>query len=154
VDSGDVLALYFQNISHQGGNQRLASSWQIYNALARESPDVIRILAENWPWENLNMYVATFSSDSNVDKKPLLTIKSLTGTQRNIPSPTSQSFTQSTAKFKLASLEHSLSGQSTSHAPHPPHNFPLARQQLWRHFYLLQNGIPSNSTSIRAIWCF
>jgi len=48
-DSGDVIALYMIEECAKGGESLLASSWRVYNELARERPDLIRTLAGDWP---------------------------------------------------------------------------------------------------------
>ncbi|EFX00167.1 taurine catabolism dioxygenase family protein [Grosmannia clavigera kw1407] len=46
----DVLALQVRQVAARGGATMVASSWKIYNIVASERPDVIRVLAEpNWP---------------------------------------------------------------------------------------------------------
>lgn len=54
MGGGDVIALYVQDTSRDGGDTNLASFWNIYNKLA---PDVLALLATNWPWEDPEGYV-------------------------------------------------------------------------------------------------
>lgn len=50
TDAGDVIALFALSEAAEGGDSYLASSWTVYNELARTRPDLIRTLAE--PWAN------------------------------------------------------------------------------------------------------
>ncbi|KAH8804578.1 hypothetical protein F5884DRAFT_418504 [Xylogone sp. PMI_703] len=53
--AGDILAMYIKGLQDgSGGDQFLASSWLIYNTLAREDPHVIQILANDFPWEEID----------------------------------------------------------------------------------------------------
>lgn len=51
VDSGDIFCLFVPNISAFGGSQYIVSFWHIYNVLAKESPQVLNLLAEDWRFE-------------------------------------------------------------------------------------------------------
>jgi hypothetical protein len=45
----DVLALYCMSVSEAGGRSKIASSWTIYNEIARIRPDILATLAAgNW----------------------------------------------------------------------------------------------------------
>ncbi|KIW19444.1 hypothetical protein PV08_00016 [Exophiala spinifera] len=52
TDSGDIVALFALSTAAEGGVSRLASTWRVYNELAKTRPDLIRTLAEPWPAEN------------------------------------------------------------------------------------------------------
>ncbi|RDH18173.1 tfdA family oxidoreductase [Aspergillus niger ATCC 13496] len=51
TDGGDIISLICLNPSVQGGESYIASSWLIYNILARERPDLIHTLSEDWPFD-------------------------------------------------------------------------------------------------------
>ena len=51
TDTGDIVSLYCLNTAAQGGESKLASSWQVYNELAKTRPDLIKILAEDWVFD-------------------------------------------------------------------------------------------------------
>jgi hypothetical protein len=51
TDIGDVVALFSLSESATGGESFLSSSWRVYNELAATRPDLIRTLAEPWPFE-------------------------------------------------------------------------------------------------------
>ena len=48
TDSADVIGLYVLSEAVRGGDSTIASSWRVYNELAKERPDLIRILADDW----------------------------------------------------------------------------------------------------------
>lgn len=48
TDSGDIVVLLCLNPALRGGESMIASSWRVYNVLARERPDLIHTLAEDW----------------------------------------------------------------------------------------------------------
>jgi hypothetical protein len=48
TDSGDIVSLFALNNAAQGGESKLASSWTVYNELARTRPDLIKTLSEDW----------------------------------------------------------------------------------------------------------
>lgn len=52
-DAGsDVVALMAVSLTGKGGASTVASSWQVYNHLAKTRPDILRILAEKkFRWE-------------------------------------------------------------------------------------------------------
>lgn len=49
TDAGDIISLLCLQTAAQGGESYLASSWLVYNILARERPDLLRTLAGEWP---------------------------------------------------------------------------------------------------------
>lgn len=49
TDAGDIISLLCLQTAAEGGESYLASSWLVYNILARERPDLVRTLAEEWP---------------------------------------------------------------------------------------------------------
>lgn len=51
TDSGDVVSLFALGEAARGGASKLASTWRVYNELARTRPDLVRTLAEDWPVE-------------------------------------------------------------------------------------------------------
>ena len=48
TDAGDIVLLFCLNTAAKGGESELASSWRLYNELARSRPDIIKILSEDW----------------------------------------------------------------------------------------------------------
>ncbi|KAL8344034.1 hypothetical protein RB601_004517 [Gaeumannomyces tritici] len=52
TDSGDVVSLFALGEAASGGASKLASTWHVYNELARTRPDLVRTLTEDWPVEN------------------------------------------------------------------------------------------------------
>ena len=50
TDAGDVIALFALGEAEEGGESYLASSWTVYNELAKTRPDLIHTLSE--PWAN------------------------------------------------------------------------------------------------------
>jgi hypothetical protein len=53
-DIGDIVSLYALDEPVTGGESLLASTWRLYNEIAKTRPDLIRVLADNWP---MPMYV-------------------------------------------------------------------------------------------------
>jgi hypothetical protein len=49
TDVGDIVSLFVLSETLIGGENLLASAWTVYNALAETRPDLIRVLAEDWP---------------------------------------------------------------------------------------------------------
>jgi len=49
TDNGDIVSLLALGVAENGGSSKLASSWQVYNALAETRPDLIRTMSEDWP---------------------------------------------------------------------------------------------------------
>ncbi|OAA65585.1 TfdA family oxidoreductase [Niveomyces insectorum RCEF 264] len=47
-DTGDIVSLYCLSPAASGGESKLASSWRVYNELAKTRPDLIKVLAEDW----------------------------------------------------------------------------------------------------------
>lgn len=51
TDAGDIISLYAIGVAEKGGKSRIASSWTVYNELAKERPDLIHTLSQDWPFE-------------------------------------------------------------------------------------------------------
>ncbi|KAE8143494.1 hypothetical protein BDV38DRAFT_233812 [Aspergillus pseudotamarii] len=49
TDVGDIVSLFMLSEPANGGESLLASGWTVYNALAETRPDLVRVLAEDWP---------------------------------------------------------------------------------------------------------
>lgn len=49
TDSGDIISLFALETAAEGGTSLISSSWQVYNYLAENRPDLIKTLAEPWP---------------------------------------------------------------------------------------------------------
>ncbi|OTA98281.1 hypothetical protein M426DRAFT_70121 [Hypoxylon sp. CI-4A] len=52
TDTGDIVSLFALETASEGGASKLASTWQVYNEIARTRPDLIQTLTENWDVEN------------------------------------------------------------------------------------------------------
>jgi hypothetical protein len=48
TDLGNIVSLFTLSEPVSGGETVLASSWRVYNELARTRPDLIRVLADEW----------------------------------------------------------------------------------------------------------
>jgi len=48
ADSGDIVSLLCLHPAASGGESKISSSWNLYNILAKERPDLIHTLAEDW----------------------------------------------------------------------------------------------------------
>jgi Taurine catabolism dioxygenase TauD, TfdA family len=51
TDAGDIVSLFCLQTAERGGESKLASSWRVYNELAKTRPDLIKTLAENWAFD-------------------------------------------------------------------------------------------------------
>ncbi|KAF9252151.1 hypothetical protein CBS147333_479 [Penicillium roqueforti] len=54
TDAGDIISLLCLNRAAEGGESYLASSWNVYNILAKERPDLIHTLSQDWPVDGFN----------------------------------------------------------------------------------------------------
>ncbi|KAF5673940.1 putative family oxidoreductase [Fusarium denticulatum] len=52
TDSGDIVSLFCLETALEGGASRIASTWRVYNELAKTRPDLIHTLSQNWDVEN------------------------------------------------------------------------------------------------------
>ncbi|KAF5630169.1 family oxidoreductase [Fusarium tjaetaba] len=52
TDSGDIVSLFCLETALEGGASRIASTWRVYNELARTRPDLIHTLSQTWDVEN------------------------------------------------------------------------------------------------------
>ncbi|KAL2062016.1 hypothetical protein VTL71DRAFT_6282 [Oculimacula yallundae] len=66
TDAGDIVSLFSLNVAAKGGESKLASSWRVYNELARTRPDIIKTLSENWVFDGYG------NPDKPYTTKPLL----------------------------------------------------------------------------------
>ncbi|KEZ46937.1 Uncharacterized protein SAPIO_CDS0284 [Scedosporium apiospermum] len=48
TDAGDIVSLFALETAEEGGASKLASTWRVYNELAKTRPDLVRTLSENW----------------------------------------------------------------------------------------------------------
>ena len=48
TDSGHIVSLFSLSTAAEGGASKLASSWRVYNELAKTRPDLIHTLSNNW----------------------------------------------------------------------------------------------------------
>ncbi|KAL4796862.1 hypothetical protein BDV19DRAFT_397977 [Aspergillus venezuelensis] len=51
TDSGDIVALFALETAVSGGASKLASTWRVYNEIARTRPDLIHTLSQSWDME-------------------------------------------------------------------------------------------------------
>jgi len=51
TDAGDIVSLFCLQTAQNGGESKLASSWRVYNELAKSRPDLIKTLAEDWVFD-------------------------------------------------------------------------------------------------------
>ncbi|KAG1449737.1 hypothetical protein G6F56_008555 [Rhizopus delemar] len=51
TDAGDIISLYAIGVAEEGGKSRIASSWTVYNELAKTRPDLIHTLSTDWPFQ-------------------------------------------------------------------------------------------------------
>ncbi|KAI1860603.1 uncharacterized protein JN550_011451 [Neoarthrinium moseri] len=51
TDSGDIVSLFALETAADGGASKLASTWRVYNEIARTRPDLIHTLSGNWDQE-------------------------------------------------------------------------------------------------------
>ncbi|OOF93408.1 hypothetical protein ASPCADRAFT_53110 [Aspergillus carbonarius ITEM 5010] len=54
TDSGDIISLLCLQEAAEGRESKLASSWNVYNILARERPDLIHTLVGEWPFDGFS----------------------------------------------------------------------------------------------------
>ncbi|OQE80181.1 hypothetical protein PENNAL_c0047G08800 [Penicillium nalgiovense] len=73
TDVGDIVSLFALSEPSYGGESLLASSWTVYNALAENRPDLIRVLAEDWP-------IPSAQDPSLIIHRPLLFYQPACGT--------------------------------------------------------------------------
>ncbi|KAK3332621.1 hypothetical protein B0T19DRAFT_448578 [Cercophora scortea] len=66
TDVGDIIALFALGEAAEGGQSYLSSSWKVYNELAALRPDLIRTLAEPWPYDEFG------KADKPYTSRPLL----------------------------------------------------------------------------------
>ncbi|KAJ4268976.1 hypothetical protein NW762_003047 [Fusarium torreyae] len=66
TDTGDIVSLFCLSTALEGGASRIASTWRVYNEIAKTRPDLIHTLSQNWD-------VEVFSgSDKKYATRPLL----------------------------------------------------------------------------------
>ena len=54
TDNGDIVALLAVSVAAEGGRSKIASSWEVYNNLVEERPDLVKTLSENWPCDRFD----------------------------------------------------------------------------------------------------
>ncbi|KAK6581640.1 hypothetical protein PZA11_005337 [Diplocarpon coronariae] len=47
-DAGDIVSLFSLGVAAKDGESKLASSWRVYDELARNRPDIIKAWSEDW----------------------------------------------------------------------------------------------------------
>ncbi|KAJ5117454.1 hypothetical protein N7448_011086 [Penicillium atrosanguineum] len=65
TDVGDIVSLFVLSEPASGGECLLASGWRVYNALADTRPDLVRVLAADWP-------IPSAQQPGLVKRRPLL----------------------------------------------------------------------------------
>ncbi|KAK2754355.1 hypothetical protein FQN54_006999 [Arachnomyces sp. PD_36] len=65
TDVADIVSLFVLNEAATGGQSQLASSWRIYNELARTRPDLVKVLADDW-------VIPSANDNSVIHRRPLL----------------------------------------------------------------------------------
>ncbi|KAJ5188438.1 Taurine catabolism dioxygenase TauD/TfdA [Penicillium cf. griseofulvum] len=61
TDAGDIISLLCLNRAAEGGESYLSSSWHVYNILAKERPDLIHTLSQDWPMDGFNHPVRPYT---------------------------------------------------------------------------------------------
>ena len=51
TDAGDIISLFALETAVEGGVSKISSSWQVYNDLAQNRPDLIDTLSKSWPFD-------------------------------------------------------------------------------------------------------
>ncbi|KAK8082353.1 TfdA family Taurine catabolism dioxygenase TauD [Apiospora saccharicola] len=51
TDSGDIVSLFALATAAAGGASKVASTWRVYNEIARTRPDLIHVLSKDWDYE-------------------------------------------------------------------------------------------------------
>ncbi|KAJ6109402.1 hypothetical protein N7486_001637 [Penicillium sp. IBT 16267x] len=54
TDAGDIISLLCLSPAAEAGESYLSSSWNVYNILAQERPDLIHTLSQDWPVDGFN----------------------------------------------------------------------------------------------------
>ncbi|KAI8876338.1 Clavaminate synthase-like protein [Backusella circina FSU 941] len=67
TDAGDIISLFALGVAENGGKSRIASSWTVYNEIAKNRPDLIHTLSQDWPFEKNSV-----KGDQGYFLKPLL----------------------------------------------------------------------------------
>lgn len=49
--TGDVVGLFYREVSKSGGDLFVSPSWAVYNHLLVHYPEVVNVLMENWEWD-------------------------------------------------------------------------------------------------------
>ncbi|KAI1075995.1 Clavaminate synthase-like protein [Whalleya microplaca] len=77
TDSGDIVSLFALATAAEGGASKLASTWQVYNEIARTRPDLIHTLTGNWDVEGFA------NSDASFTSRPLMHFQPATASAPN-----------------------------------------------------------------------
>lgn len=48
TDPGEIIGMFVLDVAAEGGESRIASSSTIYNCLAKDRPDLVATLSEDW----------------------------------------------------------------------------------------------------------
>jgi hypothetical protein len=51
TDAGDIISLFAIGVAEEGGESKIASSWTVYNEIAKDRPDLIDTLANDWVFQ-------------------------------------------------------------------------------------------------------
>lgn len=60
TDAGDIVSLLCLSPAAEAGESYLSSSWNVYNILAKERPDLIHTLSQDWPVDGYEHFKSTF----------------------------------------------------------------------------------------------
>ncbi|KAI8069426.1 hypothetical protein BC940DRAFT_332339 [Gongronella butleri] len=66
TDAGDIISLFAIGVAENGGRSKIASSWTVYNEIARTRPDLIHTLSQDWIFDH------TTYSEKGATVRPLL----------------------------------------------------------------------------------
>ena len=66
TDVGDLIALFALDNGAEGGTSRISSGPRVYNELAATRPDLIHILADEWPLDRSDLiHICRFNRRSH-----------------------------------------------------------------------------------------
>ncbi|KAI0196420.1 TfdA family taurine catabolism dioxygenase TauD [Astrocystis sublimbata] len=69
TDSGEIVSLFALETSAAGGASKIASTWRVYNEIAKTRPDLIHTLTGDWDME---VFERSSEFDKMYTKRPLM----------------------------------------------------------------------------------